>query len=176
MLSLILVMVCAIAAGWLANRLHVPYPIVLVLAGIGLGSVYVAGLTARAALDPRDRAACRVVPGGFGHLVARFSRKSAADSATRHRAGGNDDPGHKRRVQMARATDSLGSHLCAGRHCLATGCRRGDCGIEAVSPAAPDRNDPGGRKPSERRDRSRALPIRRDSRADRRVFLVEADW
>ena len=28
----------AIAAGWLANRVHVPYPIVLVLAGIGLDS------------------------------------------------------------------------------------------------------------------------------------------
>ena len=40
MLSLILVMVCAIAAGWLANRINVPYPIVLVLAGIGLGFVY----------------------------------------------------------------------------------------------------------------------------------------
>jgi CPA1 family monovalent cation:H+ antiporter len=40
MASLILVMVCAIAAGWLANRIRVPYPIVLVLAGIGLGLVY----------------------------------------------------------------------------------------------------------------------------------------
>ncbi|HZF29993.1 MAG TPA: Na+/H+ antiporter [Gammaproteobacteria bacterium] len=40
MISLILVMVCAIAAGWLARRIHVPYPIVLVLAGIGLGVVY----------------------------------------------------------------------------------------------------------------------------------------
>ncbi len=40
MISLILVMVCAIAAGWLANRIHIPYPIVLVLAGIGLGFVY----------------------------------------------------------------------------------------------------------------------------------------
>ena len=37
MLSLILVMVCAIAAGWLANRVQVPYPIVLVVVGIGLG-------------------------------------------------------------------------------------------------------------------------------------------
>jgi monovalent cation/hydrogen antiporter len=37
MISLILVMVCAIAAGWLANRVHAPYPIMLVLAGIGLG-------------------------------------------------------------------------------------------------------------------------------------------
>lgn len=37
MVSLILVMVCAIAAGWLANRIDVPYPIVMVLAGIGLG-------------------------------------------------------------------------------------------------------------------------------------------
>jgi monovalent cation/hydrogen antiporter len=40
MISLILVMVCAIAAGWLANRIQIPYPIVLVLAGIGLGLVY----------------------------------------------------------------------------------------------------------------------------------------
>ena len=40
MISLILVMVCAIAAGWLARRIHVPYPIVLVLAGIGLGVAY----------------------------------------------------------------------------------------------------------------------------------------
>jgi len=40
MISLILVMVCAIAAGWLANRVQVPYPIVLVLAGIGLGFPY----------------------------------------------------------------------------------------------------------------------------------------
>lgn len=40
MISLILVMVCAIAAGWLANRIHIPYPIVLVLAGIGLGFVH----------------------------------------------------------------------------------------------------------------------------------------
>jgi monovalent cation/hydrogen antiporter len=39
-ISLILVMVCAIAAGWLANRVRVPYPIVLVLAGIGLGMAY----------------------------------------------------------------------------------------------------------------------------------------
>src|SRR4029450_2450147 len=40
MYSLILVMVCAIAAGWVANRVRVPYPIVLVLAGIVLGLVY----------------------------------------------------------------------------------------------------------------------------------------
>jgi CPA1 family monovalent cation:H+ antiporter len=40
MISLILVMVCAIAAGWLARRIDVPYPIVLVLAGIGLGVLY----------------------------------------------------------------------------------------------------------------------------------------
>jgi monovalent cation/hydrogen antiporter len=40
MLSLILVMVCAIAAGWVANRVNIPYPIVLVLAGIGLGLFY----------------------------------------------------------------------------------------------------------------------------------------
>ena len=37
MIYLVLVMVCAIATGWLANRVHVPYPIMLVLAGIGLG-------------------------------------------------------------------------------------------------------------------------------------------
>jgi CPA1 family monovalent cation:H+ antiporter len=37
MSSLILVMVCAIGAGWFANRIAVPYPIVLVLAGIALG-------------------------------------------------------------------------------------------------------------------------------------------
>ncbi|MEX0735199.1 MAG: Na+/H+ antiporter [Steroidobacteraceae bacterium] len=40
MISFILVMVCAIAAGWIANRIHVPYPVVLVLAGIGLGFAY----------------------------------------------------------------------------------------------------------------------------------------
>ena len=39
-ISLILVMLCAIAAGWLANRISVPYPIVLVLAGMGLGFAY----------------------------------------------------------------------------------------------------------------------------------------
>jgi monovalent cation/hydrogen antiporter len=39
-ISFILVMVCAIAAGWLANRIRVPYPIVLVIAGIGLGFAY----------------------------------------------------------------------------------------------------------------------------------------
>lgn len=40
MLSFILVMVSAIAAGWLANRIRVPYPVVLVLAGIGLGLAF----------------------------------------------------------------------------------------------------------------------------------------
>ena len=40
MLSLILVMVCAIAAGWVANRIRIPYPIVLVLAGIAMGVAY----------------------------------------------------------------------------------------------------------------------------------------
>ncbi len=40
MFSLISVMVCAIAAGWLANRVRVPYPIILVLAGIAMGLVY----------------------------------------------------------------------------------------------------------------------------------------
>ena len=40
MTSFILVMACAIAAGWLANRIRVPYPIVLVLAGIGIGFVF----------------------------------------------------------------------------------------------------------------------------------------
>ena len=40
MAPLILVMMCAIAAGWFANRIRVPYPIVLVLAGIGLAFVY----------------------------------------------------------------------------------------------------------------------------------------
>ena len=33
-------MACAIGAGWLANRIRVPYPIVLVIVGIGMGSVY----------------------------------------------------------------------------------------------------------------------------------------
>ena len=40
MTSFILVMACAIAAGWLANRIQVPYPVVLVLAGIGLGFAF----------------------------------------------------------------------------------------------------------------------------------------
>ncbi len=40
MLPLILVMACAIAAGWVANRINVPYPIVLVLAGIAMGTFY----------------------------------------------------------------------------------------------------------------------------------------
>ena len=40
MTSFILVMACAIAAGWIANRIHVPYPIVLVLAGIGVGVAF----------------------------------------------------------------------------------------------------------------------------------------
>ncbi|HEX5420912.1 MAG TPA: Na+/H+ antiporter, partial [Gammaproteobacteria bacterium] len=40
MLSLILIMVCAIASGWIANRIRVPYPIVLVLAGMALGAAY----------------------------------------------------------------------------------------------------------------------------------------
>jgi CPA1 family monovalent cation:H+ antiporter len=40
MISLIIVMACAIAAGWLANRVHVPYPIVLVIVGIGMGLAY----------------------------------------------------------------------------------------------------------------------------------------
>src|SRR5215831_6795672 len=38
--SLILVMICAIAAGWAAERVRIPYPIVLVLVGIVLGLVY----------------------------------------------------------------------------------------------------------------------------------------
>ena len=33
-------MACAIAAGWFANRVRVPYPIVLVIVGIGMGLVY----------------------------------------------------------------------------------------------------------------------------------------
>ncbi|HET6473318.1 MAG TPA: cation:proton antiporter, partial [Pseudomonadales bacterium] len=40
MFSLILVMVCAIAAGWVANRVLVPYPIVMVLTGVALGFAY----------------------------------------------------------------------------------------------------------------------------------------
>ena len=40
MVSFILVMACAIAAGWIANRIHVPYPIVLVLAGIVMGFAF----------------------------------------------------------------------------------------------------------------------------------------
>ena len=40
MYALVHVMVCAIAAGWLANRVVVPYPIVLVLAGVALGFAY----------------------------------------------------------------------------------------------------------------------------------------
>lgn len=40
MISLVLIMAVAIAAGWVANRVHVPYPIVLVLAGIALGFAY----------------------------------------------------------------------------------------------------------------------------------------
>jgi CPA1 family monovalent cation:H+ antiporter len=40
----ILLMGCAIAAGWLANRIRVPYPVVLVLAGLGIGLVFDWGL------------------------------------------------------------------------------------------------------------------------------------
>jgi Na+/H+ antiporter len=37
MTAFIVVMICAIAAGWLAERIRVPYPVVLVLTGIGVG-------------------------------------------------------------------------------------------------------------------------------------------
>jgi Na+/H+ antiporter len=40
LLAFILVMTCAIAAGWLANRIRVPYPVVLVLAGVGFAFVF----------------------------------------------------------------------------------------------------------------------------------------
>src|SRR5688572_20764742 len=40
MLAFILVMTCAIAAGWLANWIRVPYRVVLVLAGIGFGFTF----------------------------------------------------------------------------------------------------------------------------------------
>jgi len=40
MIAIILIMACAIAAGWLANRVRVPYPIVLVIVGIGMGLLY----------------------------------------------------------------------------------------------------------------------------------------
>src|SRR5215510_777739 len=33
-------MACAIAAGWLANRTRIPYPVVLVLAGVGFGLAF----------------------------------------------------------------------------------------------------------------------------------------
>src|SRR5262245_15494404 len=40
MTAFIVVMVCAIAAGWLAERIRIPYPVVLVLAGIVVGLAY----------------------------------------------------------------------------------------------------------------------------------------
>src|SRR5262245_50292031 len=40
MISFVLLMACAIAAGWLANRIQIPYPVVLVLAGIGFGFAF----------------------------------------------------------------------------------------------------------------------------------------
>jgi CPA1 family monovalent cation:H+ antiporter len=40
MLDFVLLMSCAIAAGWLANRIRVPYPVVLVLAGLGVGLAF----------------------------------------------------------------------------------------------------------------------------------------
>ena len=40
MIVFVLLMTCAIAAGWLANRIQVPYPVVLVLAGMGFGLAF----------------------------------------------------------------------------------------------------------------------------------------
>jgi Na+/H+ antiporter len=40
MLDFVLLMACAIAAGWLANLIRVPYPVVLVLAGVGFGFAF----------------------------------------------------------------------------------------------------------------------------------------
>jgi len=40
MIDFILLMSCAIGAGWFANRIRIPYPVVLVLAGVGFGFTF----------------------------------------------------------------------------------------------------------------------------------------
>ena len=173
--SLILVMVCAIAAGWLANRVRVPYPIVLVLAGIGLGiRVRLAGTRSRAEARARDRAAGGAVPGRHRHLVARFPANlrsilllAIGLVATTTLAVGVA-------FKWLVPGRALGGRVRARRDRLAAGRGGGDGGAAAVPAAAPDRDAARGREPRERRDRPRALPVRRGRGADRRVFRLGA--
>ena len=129
MISLILVMVCAIAAGWLANRVQVPYPIVLVLAGIGLGVAH-----DWPALDVEPHLVLAIVlpavlvPGGHRHFVARFPLEPSPHPAARHRLGGDDDARRGHRVQVAGAASALGGRIRAGRDRLAAGRSGGDSG------------------------------------------------
>ena len=71
-LLLLLVFVAGFAG--LAQRLKIPYPIVLVGAGLVIG--FVTGIP-RISLDPLDlprRSSAAPVCGGIGHLVARLRR------------------------------------------------------------------------------------------------------
>jgi hypothetical protein len=141
MTAFIVVMVCAIAAGWLAERIRVPYPIVLVLAGIGVGLAY-GGLGLE--LDPQigagRRAARGSLSGGGQHVLARFPRAPAPDPLARHRARDDDDPCGRPGFQVARAGSALGGRVRARRRRLAAGCRRRDGDPAAIPPPALDRH------------------------------------
>jgi len=170
MISLILVMVCAIAAGWLARRIHVPYPIVLVLAGIGLGVVYT-----WPALDLGPDAVLAIV-------IPAVLYPAAIDTSWR------DFRVMLRPILLLAiglvATTTLAVGLAlkwlvpgvpwsvafALGAIVSPRTRSGDRRAAPLQAPAPDRDAARGREPRERRDRPRALPVRRGRGVDRHVL------
>ncbi len=150
---LLLVMVAAFAV--MAHRLKVPYPIVLVLAGLVLSFVphmpripLNPNLVFVIFLPPLLYAAAWAVSWRDFRRNLRHYRIAGSGAGRLYRMGGS------RVFRPLYYSAGLEVRFSAGSGAVHDGCDRGDFGGEVARPAAADRGHSGGRKPAERCDRS----------------------
>ena len=165
-LELVLLLLAVVAAvTLLAEQIRVPYPILMVVAGLGIGLFRRAGVPRRRArprhrphrLPAADPLLRRVLPVG-----PRAVAQHPADHAARRRARDHHDawPSPSWRLLLAPRA-GLADGDGARCHRLPARRDRGHVDRPAPEPAAPARDHLRGREPRERRHGADDLPPRR---------------
>jgi hypothetical protein len=93
----LLLMICAVALGWLARHFKFPYPIALVVGGALLGLIpEAAAVSLRPAADPGHRAAADPLPGRAADLLERLQGPYPPDQPAGDRPGDRHHAGRRR--------------------------------------------------------------------------------
>ncbi len=163
--------VVAVALAYLARRIGVAYPILLVLGGLALG--FVPGLPiGRARPGPRLPAAPAADPvrGRLLHADPRLQGQRPADRPARRRARAVHH-GRRRAGRPGRGPGDPGrGGVRPGRDRGAAGRRGRDVDLPSSRGPAPDRDHPRGREPDQRCLGADRLPVRGRGRDDRGVL------